>query len=113
MRGYYQSTQTGGLGVTHHDKETSSRRDLLSLGVATGAMTLLGTPRVADGAQHDNEAVPCSLSVRTFGAVADAVTDATAHSSVPSMPSTSREAARFTCPLDDISSRGNSRSPAG
>jgi hypothetical protein len=78
MRGYYQSTQTGRLGVTHHDKETSSRRDLLSLGVATGAMTLLGTPRVADGAQHDNEAVPCSLSVRTFGAVADAVTDATA-----------------------------------
>src|ERR1022692_4885424 len=78
LQGYCQSTRTGGLGMAHHDKGTSSRRDLLSLGVATGAMKLLGTPGVAYGAEHDNEAFHRSLSVRTFGAVGDAATDDTA-----------------------------------
>ncbi len=63
--------------MSHHDKGTSSRRDLLSLGVATGAMKLLGAPGVAYAAEHGNEAVPSSLSVRTFGAVGDATSDDT------------------------------------
>jgi hypothetical protein len=59
------------------DNGTSSRRDLLSLGTAAGVLRLLSTPEVAYGAQHDNKAVCCSLSVRTFGAVGDAETDDT------------------------------------
>jgi hypothetical protein len=40
-------------------------------------MKLLGTPGVAYAAEHDNEAVQCSLNVRTFGAAGDAATDDT------------------------------------
>jgi hypothetical protein len=64
--------------MTFHDKSTSSRREILSLGAATGVMGFLGAPGVAYGAAHDHETVQYSLSVRTFGAAGDAATDDTA-----------------------------------
>jgi Pectate lyase superfamily protein len=63
--------------VTHHDRGTSSRRDLLSLGVASGAMKLLSTPGIAYASGRDNEAA-LSLNVRAFGTAGDAATDDTA-----------------------------------
>jgi hypothetical protein len=64
--------------MTHHDKGTSSRRELLSLGAATGMMTLLGGAGVAQGAVREDEAAHNSLNVRVFGAAGDAATDDTA-----------------------------------
>jgi len=64
--------------MTFHDKRTSSRRELLSLGAATGVMSVLGAPGVAYGAVHDHQAVQSPLSVKTFGAAGDAATDDTA-----------------------------------
>ena len=61
-----------------HDKTTSSRRDLLSLGTAAGVMSVLGAPGAAHAAVHDHESAQYSLSVKTFGAVGDAATDDTA-----------------------------------
>src|ERR1700733_7515142 len=61
-----------------HDKSTSSRREILSLGAAAGAMSVLGAPGVAHAAVHDHEAVQNPLSVRTFGATGDAAADDTA-----------------------------------
>ena len=63
--------------MTLRDRGTSSRRDLLSLGAA-GAMTFLGSPRVAFAAERQHGAIHESLSVRTFGAAGDAATDNTA-----------------------------------
>ena len=63
--------------MTHHDRGTSSRRDLLSLGVASGAMKLLSTPGIAYASGRDNEAA-LSLNVRAFGTAGDAATDDTA-----------------------------------
>jgi hypothetical protein len=63
--------------MTLRDRGTSSRRDLFSLGAA-GAMTFLGTPGVAFGAERQQGVIHDSLSVRTFGAAGDAATDDTA-----------------------------------
>src|SRR5580658_10957956 len=67
-----------GAGMRVRDNGTSSRRDLLSFGAAAGVMGLMSAPETAYGAGHDNDAVHCSLNVRTFGAVGDAATDDTA-----------------------------------
>ena len=63
--------------MTLRARGTSSRRDLLSLGAA-GAMSLLGTPGAAFGAEREQGAIHDSLNVRTFGAAGDAATDDTA-----------------------------------
>jgi len=60
-----------------NEKSTSSRRDILSLGAAAGVMSVLGASGVAHAAVHDHEAAQNPLSVKTFGAAGDAVTDDT------------------------------------
>jgi hypothetical protein len=64
--------------MTLHDKETPSRRALLSLGAATGALTLLGRPRMAHAAVDRDEPANHFLNVRAFGAAGDATADDTA-----------------------------------
>jgi hypothetical protein len=54
--------------MTHHGEATSSRRELLFLGAATGLMRLLGGPGVAYGAVNEDETAHNSLNVRIFGA---------------------------------------------
>jgi uncharacterized protein (DUF1501 family) len=48
--------------MTLHYKGTPSRRELLSLGGATGVMRLLGTPGVALAAAHESETTHKSLN---------------------------------------------------
>ena len=60
-----------------NEKSTSSRREILSMGAAAGVMSVLGAQGVAYGAVHDHEAAQNPLSVKTFGAAGDAVTDDT------------------------------------
>src|SRR5580692_9735025 len=64
--------------MTFHDKSTSSRREILSIGAAAGVIGVLGAPGVAHGAVHDHAAAQQTLSVKTFGAAGDAATDDTA-----------------------------------
>ena len=64
--------------MTLHNIRPSSRRDILALGAATGVLRMLGTPEVAFGAEHNDEADHVSLSVRAFGAAGDASADDTA-----------------------------------
>jgi hypothetical protein len=47
--------QTGVTRMTLHNKRTSSRRDILCLGAAVGAMRLLSTPETAYGAEQNDE----------------------------------------------------------
>jgi len=64
--------------MAFHDRSTSSRRDILSLGGAVGMMSVLGAPGVAHGAVPAHEAAQFPLSVKSFGAAGDAATDDTA-----------------------------------
>jgi Pectate lyase superfamily protein len=60
------------------NERTSSRRDILSLGAAAGVAKLLGATEEAHAVERGDEAAHYFLSVITFGAVGDAVTDDTA-----------------------------------
>jgi len=86
--------------MTLRNRGTSSRRDLLSLGAAS-AMGLMSSPGVAFGAERDRGTSHDSLSVRTFGAMGDAL----------SMPRTHPEAEQYMRRQDAICSKGRSQSP--
>jgi hypothetical protein len=73
----HESTQAGGLEMTLQDKGTRSRRELLSLGAASGMMGLLGAPGIAHAAVNEDALAQESINVGAFGAVGDAVADDT------------------------------------
>src|SRR5260370_10723225 len=63
------------IGMNPHDPGCSSRRKLLSLGVAAGVVTCLDGSKPAHAAEPSDQAVLHEVNVKSFGAVGDAVAD--------------------------------------